>query len=100
MSFARSILAGTLAAGLCSSALAQDLGVKAPPQSKPIVIQGATTHTVANGTIENGYVFFDGGVIRTSAPSRCPDSRLPRRSSTAAASTCTPASSRPTRSSA
>ena len=34
-----------------------------PPQSQPIAITGATIHTVANGTIENGTIVFEDGVI-------------------------------------
>lgn len=55
-----------LAASLVISAgaIAQDLGVKAPPQSNPIILVG-TVHTVSDGVIENGMVMFDGGVITT-----------------------------------
>ena len=34
-----------------------------PPQSEPIVLQGATIHTVTNGVIENGTIVFENGVI-------------------------------------
>src|ERR1700754_4094686 len=51
-------------AALTGPALGQDLGVKAPPQGEPVVIQGATVHTVSGETIENGYVYFEKGVIR------------------------------------
>jgi imidazolonepropionase-like amidohydrolase len=59
----------TLAAMACVSMLtsttgAQDLGVKAPPQDNPVILVG-TVHTVSNGTIENGMVMFDDGVITT-----------------------------------
>ncbi len=59
----------TLAAVACVSMLtstagAQDLGVKAPPQDNPVILVG-TVHTVSNGTIENGMVMFDDGVITT-----------------------------------
>ncbi len=47
---------------------AQDLGHKAPPQSRPIGIRGATLHTVANGTLPGGALVFDGGVIRAVFP--------------------------------
>jgi imidazolonepropionase-like amidohydrolase len=53
-----------VAAGMCGAAGAQDLGVKAPPQKKPVVIHGATVHTVSGETIPDGYVYFEGGVIR------------------------------------
>jgi len=55
-----SFLAASLA--FSAGAIAQDLGVKAPPQSNPIILVG-TVHTVANGVIERGVVMFDGGVI-------------------------------------
>jgi imidazolonepropionase-like amidohydrolase len=44
--------------------LAQDLGMKAPPQSNPIILIG-TVHTVSNGVIERGMVMFDDGIITT-----------------------------------
>lgn len=58
-----------LAAAACvattaSLANAQDLGVKAPPQDHPVILVG-TVHTVSDGTIENGMVMFDDGVITT-----------------------------------
>jgi imidazolonepropionase-like amidohydrolase len=48
-----------------SSALAQDLTPKAAPQTRPVLISGATIHTVSNGVLENGAVLFDDGVIET-----------------------------------
>lgn len=60
---ARAILVGA-AMLLGGSAFGQDLGVKAPPQDKPLVLQGATVHTVSGETIPDGYVYFEGGVIR------------------------------------
>ncbi|MFT5423169.1 MAG: imidazolonepropionase-like amidohydrolase [Phycisphaerales bacterium] len=65
MRHARSALAlsASLAAGLSSSALAQDLGVKAPPQSHPIYLVGGTVHTVSGDVIESGAVGFDNGTI-------------------------------------
>lgn len=55
-----SILVASFA--MTSSALAQDLGIKAPPQSNPIILVG-TVHTVSGGVIENGMVMFENGVI-------------------------------------
>lgn len=63
MNLAKTLMAACLAC-VCGSAMAQDLGVKAPPQSRPIVIQGATVHTISGETIADGYVYFEGGVIR------------------------------------
>ena len=58
-------LAATVAATaalLPSSATAQ-VRMTVPPQSAPVVLQGATIHTVTNGVIENGTILFDNGVI-------------------------------------
>lgn len=35
----------------------------APPQEEPIALTGATIHTVSDGTIENGTVLFEDGLI-------------------------------------
>lgn len=56
-----SFLATFAAAAL---ACAQDLLPKAPAQDKPILLSGATVHTVSGEPIPNGAVFFDEGVIR------------------------------------
>lgn len=54
-----------LAAGalLAADAAGQDLLPKGAPQRRPIVIQGATLHTVANGVIENGSLSIVDGKI-------------------------------------
>lgn len=52
---------GALLAG--SVALGQDLGVKAPAQSGPIVIENATIHPISGPVIESGHIAFDKGVI-------------------------------------
>lgn len=52
-----------LAALLPSAALAQDLLPKAPPQSAPIFLIGATVHTVSGDDIDNGLVAFNEGTI-------------------------------------
>ncbi|MEM7754517.1 MAG: amidohydrolase family protein [Planctomycetota bacterium] len=46
-----------------STASAQDLVHKAPPQTQPILITGATVHPVDGPAIENGAVYFDRGRI-------------------------------------
>ncbi|MCA9277798.1 MAG: amidohydrolase family protein [Phycisphaeraceae bacterium] len=56
-------LVGVALGALATTAHAQDLGVKAPPQKEPIIVYGATVHTVSNGIIENGYVRFENGRI-------------------------------------
>lgn len=48
---------------LSCSVQAQDLGVKAPAQSKPILITGATVHPVSKPPIEQGVVYFAEGTI-------------------------------------
>lgn len=55
------VLAGVM--GLAGAALGQDLGHKAPPQTQPIAITGATVHTVSGATIEGGVVLFENGTI-------------------------------------
>lgn len=50
-------------ATLPTAARAQDLGVKAPPQSAPITIFNATVHTVSGETHSPGFVTFENGVI-------------------------------------
>lgn len=51
-----------------SPALAQDLTWKAPPQSTPIAIINASIHPVSSEPIEQGYIFFDQGVIKQIGP--------------------------------
>lgn len=51
------------AAAIAHIASAQDLIPKAAPQSTPVAIVGASIHTVSSGTIERGYVLFEGGLI-------------------------------------
>lgn len=54
------LIAGTVVA---ASALAQDLGIKAAPQSRPIAITKATIHPISGPAIEGGHVLFDKGKI-------------------------------------
>ncbi len=59
--------------GTMDAVRAQDLGVKAPAQSRPILIEGATIHPVSGGVIESGYIVLEDGEIsamgRVPAPS-------------------------------
>lgn len=48
---------------IAAPAAAQDLGIKAPPQTAPIVITGATIHPISRPAIENGFIVFEGGKI-------------------------------------
>ncbi len=57
----RSLLLG-LALAACANA--QDLGLKAPPQSAPLTIYNATIHTVSGETLERASITFDKGVIK------------------------------------
>lgn len=58
------------AVAMCMSAVvsAQDLGMKAKPQDKPILITGATVHPVSSPAIENGVVMFDAGKLTIIGP--------------------------------
>ena len=60
---------------LAPAAHAQDLTIKAPPQSKPILITGATIHTVSGETIKDGYILFDGGLIKAVGKGDAPASK-------------------------
>ncbi len=46
-----------------TSALAQSRQIPAPPQSQPIVVAGATIHTISGPTLADGYVVFREGRI-------------------------------------
>lgn len=56
---AATVLAGVLAPG---TAMAQER-MTVPPQSQPVVLRGATIHTVTKGTIANGTIVLDRGKI-------------------------------------
>lgn len=73
MAGARAIGMGALMAGVmgvvCAGhAAAQDLGIKAPPQTRTIAIVNATIHPVSGPSIERGHVFFDKGKITSVGP--------------------------------
>ncbi len=61
-------LAITFTAALTAATCAQDLGIRAAPADKPVVIAGATIHTVSGETIRNGTVVFEDGVITAVLP--------------------------------
>ncbi len=50
-------------AALASPALAQDLTVKAPAQTRPIAIVNATIHPVSGPDIASGHIVFENGKI-------------------------------------
>jgi imidazolonepropionase-like amidohydrolase len=61
----RLALVGALAstAALFSSAHAQDLTHKAPPQSRRIILHDAVIHPVSGPVMDRGFIVFDQGVI-------------------------------------
>ena len=59
-----------LAVMLQAIAHAQDLVPSAPAQDRPILIVGATVHTVSGQTIQNGFVLFDQGLLRSVSRTR------------------------------
>ena len=56
------LVAVVVMASTAASVLAQ-VRMTVPPQSQPVVLRGATIHTVTNGTIQNGTIVLDGGKI-------------------------------------
>lgn len=52
-----------ISACLAGHALGQDLGHKAPPQSRPVMIYNATIHPIAGPVIDNGFVMFTEGRV-------------------------------------
>jgi imidazolonepropionase-like amidohydrolase len=65
----------TAPALLSARATAQDLTPVVPAQDAPVLIVGATVHTVSGPTIENGALLFDDGIITAVGPA---DDLLPR----------------------
>lgn len=59
----RSILGAVALLAASASAVSAQVGMTVPPQSQPVVLRGATIHTMANGTITNGMIVLDGGKI-------------------------------------
>lgn len=57
------IAVSAFAVVLSTVAAAQSRQIPAPPQSQPVLIHGATVHTVTGDVIDNGYVLFADGVI-------------------------------------
>jgi imidazolonepropionase-like amidohydrolase len=63
MTTLRSLLPLAAALLLAAPAGAQDLTVKAAPQTRPLLISNAVVHTVSGDTIDDGYVFMVDGKI-------------------------------------
>ena len=59
----RSFIGAVALLAASASAAAAQVRMTVPPQSQPVVLRGATIHTVTNGTIENGSIVLDGGKI-------------------------------------
>ncbi|MCW5768426.1 MAG: amidohydrolase family protein [Phycisphaeraceae bacterium] len=64
----KTTLAIVAGAAIGAAACAQDLGIKAPPQSRPIAITKATIHPVSGPSIPNGHVLFEKGKITSVGP--------------------------------
>lgn len=56
-------LAATLTASIATLTAAQDLAPSAPPQSNPVILVGATAHTISGETIQNALVSINEGKI-------------------------------------
>ena len=56
------LVAAAALAGGAARAEAQ-VRMTVPPQSQPVVLRGATLHTVTKGTIQNGTIVLEGGKI-------------------------------------
>ncbi len=56
-------LAATLTASITSLTIAQDLAPSAPPQSNPVILVGATAHTISGETNQNALVSINEGKI-------------------------------------
>jgi imidazolonepropionase-like amidohydrolase len=64
MKLSNSSLLGAVALLAISATLAgAQVRMTVAPQSQPVVLRGATIHTVTNGTITNGMIVLDGGKI-------------------------------------
>ena len=68
-------LIAVVSAAATSGALAQSRQIPAPPQDRPIIIAGATVHTVTGPTLEDAYVLFDEGRITDIGTGRPPQAR-------------------------
>jgi imidazolonepropionase-like amidohydrolase len=56
-------VAVAMALALLPAAAEAQVRMTVPPQVEAIALQGGTIHTVTNGTIENGTIVFENGVI-------------------------------------
>lgn len=56
-------------------AMAQDLGIKAAPQKRPVVIHNAAIHPISAASIERGWLRFEDGVITGMGSGDAPSER-------------------------
>ncbi len=63
LSARRALFALAVTALSAPAALQAQVRMTVPPQDRPVVLRGATIHTVTNGTITNGTIVFDRGKI-------------------------------------
>lgn len=60
---ATAALVATIAIAANAASGGAQVRMTVPPQSQPVVLRGATIHTVTNGTIPNGMIVLDKGKI-------------------------------------
>lgn len=65
---ATSVLCAVLATLVTATPRAQDLLAKAPPQTRPVLLQNAVLHTVSGGIVLGGSLWFQDGQIRQVLP--------------------------------
>lgn len=59
----RRILGAVAVLATAATVAGAQVRMTVPPQTQPVVLRGATIHTMTNGTIENGSIVLDGGKI-------------------------------------
>ncbi len=64
----RALRASAVILLLAASGEAQDLALKAKPQDRPVLIRGATIHTVSGAPIEHASILFENGAISYIGP--------------------------------
>ncbi len=57
------LLAAGVTGALSAESVHAQVRMTMPPQEAPVVLRGATIHTVTNGVIQNGMIVLDRGVI-------------------------------------
>ena len=67
-------------AALAPDAATAQVMMPVPPQSQPVVLRGATIHTVTKGTIQNGTIVLESGKITAIGGADVADAARARRS--------------------